>query len=299
MSGVGWGGEGWGLGAWGGFAGPSALLRVTSVVAVAENVVRVTFDQAVYFSGLRDFFDASQVALYQVAADPTTVGEDGTFARPVSVARVEVAPQDPAGASLDLVLDRSMTPFPSGYLLSIDARVSNAGQTASLGSIDPLPFAGLFRALVPVNLQTAQPANDLAAPSSLAGAIASGVPDPLDPLNLGTIPVDDTGDYASIDGPPALKERIYRRLITMPGGFLHLGPGYGVGAASHVKQLGRPTLVTGISAQAEQQIAQEPEVALCRVTASLTAMGLFRVKVVVQLRSGKAATYDMLLPRAA
>lgn len=109
----------WGGGSWGG--GPLAAITVESVLAVRENVMRVTFNVPVYYSTILDPPDASRVEKYAVVPVAGTFGLDGTAARPVSVARVDLIGDDGevvvggSGRRLDLVLDRPMTPHEALY----------------------------------------------------------------------------------------------------------------------------------------------------------------------------------------
>jgi hypothetical protein len=116
--------SGWGSGVWGGSSyggGPLAAIAVESVLAIRENVYRVMFNVPVYYSSILDPPDASRVEKYAVTPVAGTTGLDGTAARPVMVARVDLIGEDGevvfggAGRVLDLVLDRPMTPHPALY----------------------------------------------------------------------------------------------------------------------------------------------------------------------------------------
>jgi hypothetical protein len=114
----------WGAGVWGGSSyggGPLTAITVESVLAIRENVFRVTFNVPVYYSSILDPPDAARVEKYAVTAVAGTMGLDGTPVRPVSVAHVDLIGDDGevvlggSGRRLDLVLDRPMTPHPALY----------------------------------------------------------------------------------------------------------------------------------------------------------------------------------------
>ena len=66
----------------------------------------------------------------------------------------------------------------------------------------------------------------------------------------GDLTLSQTGDVALSDGPQGGTERVLRRLLTNPGGYLwHLG--YGAGLAVYV---GTPTAATSIAAAARRQL---------------------------------------------
>lgn len=118
----------WGSGVWGGSSfggGPLSTIAVESVLAVRENVMRVTFNVPVYYSSILDPPDAARPEKYAVTAVPGTFGLDGTPARPVMVAHVDLIGDDGeivtggSGRVLDLVLDRPMTPHPALYDVSM------------------------------------------------------------------------------------------------------------------------------------------------------------------------------------
>lgn len=116
--------SGWGSGVWGGSSyggGPLSAIAIESVLAIRENVFRLTFNVPVYYSTILDPADASRTEKYAVSPVEGTTGLDGTEARPVSVARVDLIGDDGevvfggSGRRLDLILDRPMTPHPALY----------------------------------------------------------------------------------------------------------------------------------------------------------------------------------------
>ena len=292
---------GWGTGAWGSepWGSPTGL-SLEAAVAVVENEVQLAFSEAVYFSGLLDPADASDPTKYTVTPVGGT-GLDGTAPRPVRVVSVAVVavPGAPSGQYLALTLDRPMTPYPANYAVTVSPAVLTADM---LTAIDPdgaaLGFPAVFKQLVVPQQAAPLPARDLANPQTLAGAL-DPLPDPFNPANLGTLNVDDSGDYAFDSGLQSLKKRVFRRLMTVPGGFLHLGDAYGIGVTTYSKKLATAATRGRLAAQCEAQIAQEPEVAkvAVRVLPSATGNGLFRLVVLARLKAtGQTVKFASDLP---
>ena len=256
---------GWGAGAWGGAPwGGGDLLTVTRAEAIGENAVRVRFNLPVLLQNIGDFADGLTPANYAVAR--LTFG-----ARDVAIAQIE---HD--GASLDSVvmrLDRSLSGAPALY----DARVSRVRGAAG-EVLDPaaafFSFLGCER-FVPPDLERTAPDRfrDIANPQALGDRL--GITD----AQLGTIPIDGAGDYALDAGLTNVRKRIYRRLVTQPGGFYHL-PDYGLGLLDRVKRLAGPVQLAALQRDAQAQLAQEPGVRSVSVAVSLDgAIVRFKIKV--------------------
>lgn len=294
MSGGGFGGGSWGSVPWG--SGGAGTLALRSALAVRENVVRLEFASGVYLSRLLDPYDASLPSHYVFAPDASTVGYDGQPPRPVMAVSADFALDADgvvvgSGTLVDVVLDRPMTPYPARYTALVSGLLSD-DFTLGLTSATA-PYDAVFRTLTVPTLEIAAPTRDLANPQNRA-ALLDPVPDPNNPLNLGTFVVDDTGDYAFDEGLTSLKKRILRRLVTSPGRFAHL-PGYGVGIPDHGKRLAQAAVIAQLTTSAEAQIALEPEVAKVRVRAVLDAQhpGLVRFQVLVRTRAGGAQRFDV------
>lgn len=290
----GWGVGGWGQEPWGGST--STALQLVSALAVRENVVRLTFSHGVYFSRILDSGDASSLARYTITPTHGTIGMDGTAARPVNIITADIA-SDVVGEyaqAIDLTLDRPMTPYPATYTVAVNGLYSS-DQSVSLDiTAASIEFYAVFASTVVPSVDFSVNRRDIANPQSLSGARAS-LPNPTDPLNLGTIVVDDRGDYAFDEGIESFKKRMYRRLVTVPGGFIHLGETYGVGVLQHGKKLGHASLKAQIAAQAELQIGKEPEVAACkvRIDTDFNRPGLTVFTILVKLRSGQASKFSV------
>lgn len=264
--------------------------ELTNVVAIRENVIQLQFADPVTFTFLGDASDSATASKYAVTPVAGTVGLDGTAVQAVSV--VSAAPSEslPAGVSsgIDLTLDRPMTPFPARYSVA----ATNVYVNGSPGNFG-MAFPAVFKQVNPIQLDFARPLKDFANPQTPGSTVAS-VPTP---LQLATFAVDDTGDYAIDEGVPSLKKRIWRRLMTRRGGFLHM-PDYGVGVPDFAKKLNLASVRARLAAEAEAQISLEPEVARVSVTIVSDAAnnGVARFRVLVKTRDGMAARFDVPVP---
>lgn len=288
-----WGDLHWGGSGWGGDTDVPLILQ--AAVARRENAIQIAFSRPVYTSGINDPGDALQPSFYVVTEVAGTIGYDGTSVRKVSVvslALVEVTGTF-LGQYLELTLDRMMTPYPAQYLVTVSNQIVTLDK---LDSIEPTGLtAGLdsvYRKLVVPSTETTTPSRDLANPSTLSAA-RDPLSDPENPLNLGTMPVDDTGDYAFDEGLTGYKKRILRRLITVPGGFVHLGDEYGLGVTSFGKKLATAAVISEIASQAEAQIAKEPETLKVQVTARQDTPGSVRFSIFARTKSGQDASMSV------
>lgn len=287
-----WGHGAWGSQLWGDSDGGG--LSIANVFAIAENVLRVEFSGPVFFSGLLEAQDASIPQKYEVAPTAGTVGYDGVPARAVTVVRVDV----PAGVAgdegnfVDLVLDRPMTPYPAKYDVTAEGIFSPDGLLSLDDGTAGTAWA-LHKTLVLATREATKPSRDVANPQTLA-ALREAVPNPGDARpQLGTFVVDDTHDYAIDSGLTSFKKRVYRRLVTIKDSFAHL-PGYGVGIPSYGKKLSQPATRAQLAAEAEQQIALEPEVAQVTVNAvtSPRSPGLTRFVILIRTRTGQVDKFE-------
>lgn len=249
-TGSGFGSKAWGAGPWGdggATASPTSGFRLLDALAVRENSIRLTFSEPVQMSGLLDLFDGTLKDHYAFADDDTTFGLDGSPARRV---RAVYAVPGPLDTQADVWIDRPLTPYPSRYEAFVEGVYSQAG--VLLAGIQGAIFPGLYRGIVAATADLAVPSRDFANPQSLSGLLGAL------PGRLGTLPIDETGDLAYDEGLASYKKRVFRRLSTRLGAYMHL-PDYGVTIYQHVKQLARPGIVQQLAAEAEEQIRQEPE----------------------------------------
>jgi len=281
-------GMGYGTGAWGGLAwgGGGGTLSLLSALAIRENVVRLTFSQAVKFSRLLDPGDSSDPELYTVAAVAGTVGMDGEPVREVRTANVERNKLDTS--QIDITTDRPFSAFPALYTVEVGNIHAESG-----GSLDPdtavIEFYALARAIIPNRPQFAVPRRDIASPNDLQ-ALLDPLPS-LDQAQLGVFAIDSSGDYAADEGVTSYRKRIFRRLFTKKNGFAHLA-GYGVGVLEFVKQLGRSKTQQEIAADAEAQIFEEPETVAASVTFVSDPLEPHLMRMVVRARSKTGETID-------
>ncbi len=290
-----WGEGPWGLTPWGGgsleLSGTS--FEVLRAIAIRENVVRVFFSQAVYWSAWHDAGDASRANRYQITAIEGTVGIDGLPVRPVAVAFVERSvPPDVLALSVDVVVDRPFSPWGAQYLVEVGQIRSFSGN-----DLDPTKrtaiFDGLYRAL-PSALTDLQVANnDIANPQTLS-ALLDPMPITTDSRMLGTYQPDTTGDYARDEGVTSYRKRVIRRLTTRKGAFAHL-PGYGVLYPMALKQLGKAGLREALAADAEDQVRAEPETVDVKV--SIRQEGSL-TRFIVRVKTKAGASLDLDVPFA-
>lgn len=282
-----------------GFVHSVSALAVVSVMAVAENVIQVTFNEPIHYTGLLDPQDASVASLYVVTPVAGTVGYDGQPARAVSVL---TATQGGQPGEIDpnvilLTLDRPMTPYPAQYVVSSTGLIWAANLTDLIEAITLGTTPALFRVLNPPDPSAAAPGRDLANPQTLQASIDSTIAQPL-VAPLGSFGYDGTGDYAIDQKDDGLRKRLMRRLFTKKGGFLHLGDAYGVGITTYGKQLARASTRAQLAADCESQFAREPEVAQVRVLTRLDPQNaaMVRLDVYIKKKSGQTAKYTALFP---
>lgn len=225
---------------------------MVSALAVRENVVRLTFSDPVQLSGLLDRFDGTLKDHYAFAEDDSTFGLDGSPARRVRAVRGDLGPSPEL---IDVTIDRPLTPFPSAYEAFVEGVYNSTGTL--LTGVQGATFAGLYRGISPPSAYLAVPSRDFANPQTLSALVGS-FGNTTNKAQLGTFQTDQTGDVATDEGLVSYKKRVFRRLTTPLGSYLHL-PNYGVTIQRHVKQLSRPGLVQSLGSEAESQILQEPE----------------------------------------
>lgn len=289
-----WGSGSWGSGPWGG-AGSGGGLQLLTALAVRENVVRLAFNEPVFFSTLLEPADASRVELYSVVPIPGSAGDDGEPTRPVSVVATALAtgvPGATSGTVVDLFLDRPMTSFPSVYAAA--AMNIFSADLADLLASGTAQVIGVYRRLSPPSLESPEQSRDLACPQTLEGARSAGLARPENPDLLGTYTADPGGDYALDSGTENLRKRILRRLTSRRNGFAHL-VGYGVGIPQQGKRLVRSSVLTDLGAEAERQIALEPDVSKVRVVPvpDPNVPGLVVFQVMVRPASGHPRVYEI------
>jgi len=279
----GWGYTPWGAGQWGaGSGGPGDTFALVSALAIRENVVRLTFTEAPLFDTLLTANDAHNPERYDIVPVAGTFGSDELPTRPVRAVFADVAAiAGSLGTIIDVTVDRPFSPYPGEYRISVNQLESVSGAL-----LDPThsstTFLGVYRPMRVQSLTATVPSRDMANPQTYSGLVNAAVSNPDGASQLGTFPIDPTGDYAFDDGLTQVKKRIIRRLVTRKGSFPSL-PDYGVGVPSYGKQLGSAAVRQRIAADAQTQIAAEPEVADVSVNAITDATNpnitLLRIRV--------------------
>lgn len=288
MTGIsGWGSLPWGAGPWG--AGGAGDLELQRVQAIRENVFRLFFNVAPQFTKLLTPNDASNPKRFQVTALATPLGLDGLPARPVLTVLVDRAkvPQS-FGTILDVTLDRPMSPWPARYLVSCNQLVSIDGALLS-PSHSSFHSDALYRTLRFQDASAPSPSRDIANPQTYQAQL-DPLPQAGDPIALGVIPIDASGDYAFDQGVTQLKKRVFRRLLTVPGSFPAI-PAYGIGVPTYGKRLSVEGVRQQIIQEAEKQLRLEPDVAEVKVTALTSpdnsAITIFRIRIRMAGSAGK------------
>ncbi len=275
---AGWGESEWGGSSWG---SGGEELRLLSAVPIRENVARLEFNVAVRMTFLADPRDGSRPDRYGFVPISGTSGRDGLSARPVlsfEAARARVAAS--AGRYVDVTVDRSFSPYPARYLVSVNRLVALDGLPLLPGHTS-VEMDGLARGL-PVSLIDRSIGR-----GDLAGTVEAD--------GGAVLPSDAAGDVGTDQGLASLKKRVVRRLVTRRGAFAGL-PSYGVGVAGEIKRLASPAARARMVAEAETQIRREPEVE--SVQASIEPIagqpGAWLLAVRVRARAGSLSAETVL-----
>ena len=191
----GWGSLPWGAGPWG--DGGEDALRLLSALAERENVVRLTFNLAPFFTRLLTANDAANPARYVFSPQPAPEAISGGPARPVSAVRVDRPSIAGAGGRiLDVTLDRPLSPWATRYRASVNLLLATDG-----APLDPAAaardFDGLYRQLRPQDPSAPTPSRDVANPWTYQAQLAAGAVLAGDPKVLGTFTLDATRGSSS------------------------------------------------------------------------------------------------------
>lgn len=284
----GWGEE-WGE-EFGGLGPDASVFGLIFADTIADNVVRLEFNTPPDFTYLEDSHDASVPDRYTITPDNSTTGLDGNPPRPVFV--LSAAPNlelDPTGHLVELTVDRPFSPFPAKYVVQVNG-LTSGGVPLNPGFVS-FEFYGLRQIWLPADSQLIIPSKDFANPQTLdmladaAGELTSS--------NLGTYPVDNTGDYAIDEGIDNLRKRIFRRIMTETSAFAH-APGYGIGVGDNVKRLNIPSVRNAIAKQIESQLSQEADVVKVAVDTVLDPQNTNLVRFIIRVKTiqGLAVKFD-------
>ena len=264
--------------------------------AVRENVVRLTFDQPVYYSRWHD--PASFVQRYAIAADPSAIGIDGNPTRPVAVAAVHRVPD--SDRQIDVWTDRVMSPTGSRYTITVIGLMSANLSMALNPSQSSYTFTGVQQGMPVLSADQMIGNRDFANPqfgATVRPAIMRPGSNVFALPQVGHFVADDTGDYAYDQGMESYKKRVFRRLTT-PKGTFRQHPGYGVRIPGSVKRLARANLTDSVAADAEDQIQQEPETKSVSVALvqSPSDPSLWIYRITAKTSIGDLTNYDVPLP---
>lgn len=266
----GWGTNGWGLGLWGGGGAGSA--HVSFATVVAENAVRVYLSAPVKANSPYAIGDAlnpnTWTAMRVAPAQAFTV--------------VAVSAVDPSNQVFDVQTFELFAGQTTTY------KVECSGLLDATGAPIVPPRFATFSGVVP---QVNPPGGvQLDGPVDLIN-----FPTPRNPLG-GTLQINSSGDYTTMQGRELLKKLIYRRLTTQPGEFAHL-PRYGLGVIE--KATTTPGALIKLRAEIERQTLLEPEVAQATASVTLSPDGVLLIKVQATLRAdGATLNVGLQLPAA-
>lgn len=278
--------SGWGAGPWGetpwGTGEPA--LALLSALAVRENAVQVEFTTAPLLDGLLTPHDASSPERFTINT-VSGVSADGEVVRPVLPVLIEVAAVAGGGGRFILVwVDRPFTGYPAVYRVSANNLVSASGGSP----LDPgasATFYGVRAGKSPPTPEHASASRDFLIAQTGRELLGSNVPG-APSQNLGNLPVDATGDYATGTPIAGYRTRVIRRAITALGSFSHLANTYGTQLPRSVKKPARPANVDNAAAQIEAQVRLEPETIAVKVTATISDSGVVRYRILARSRIG-------------
>ena len=220
-----------------------AAYNVTGARAVALNAVDVTFSEPPLASDPADTDDALYVAGWSLVAI------------------------DPSDAKIRLPQFVEDTPSPNTVRVYFDGRLSSDAvyEIIASGTVEAVSGAALnidrarFRALIApdaYSVQTLDGVFDIANPQTAQDL-------PSNEGTLGDYQAQSDGSLVLDTGVSGVRKRILRRLTSQPGGFLHLGPDYGLNIDIGTKLT--PTLLRNLAQSATRQVQQEPEVERAQV----------------------------------
>lgn len=270
MSGAsGWGKDSWGVDPWGS-AVPLAPLVIDGAVAISTKELQVSLNRRAQTIAPTVTGDALNPATWTIQRIDT-----GFFFSVLAVTQV---------GEFEFVLS-VLQDFGSA---SVTHRVLSTTLLDSDGG--PISQPPLNRADF-LGLLSVERKDVLASARQQSNAVrdVQNPPQPVDNIAGGTLVIGSSGDYALESGPALLKKLIIRRLITAPGGFVHL-PDYGVGL--QVKEVLPAANLIQLRAKILRQIRREPEVEEVDVRLNLGVQNDLTIRVQVKTRSGDAVGFS-------
>lgn len=256
-----WGPSPWGIGA------PAAAFAVDHALAIDGNTVRITYTdnpQTVHDRLTTDGLNPRNYAITILA------GPNAAWSPRVA----HVYPVDGDPLSLDLRLDQTMPGKMMSQQTQFRVTVTNV-MSAAGAMLVGAPYAA-FWSLNQMVMETTVRLD------RAAGRDLSRPWTPNSPAG-GTFRIGSSGDYRFDSGLTLVKKLIYRRILTVKGGFFHL-PNYGMGLKP--KAVAYPYQLTSARAEMRRQILEESEVQDCTVKVTQTAQGIVIFFVKVRTKQG-------------
>ncbi len=255
---------GYGQEAYGDPMGGGGPLHVVRAVALTSRSIRVVFNEAPLFkspSGVQDARNPTNFlfkAVEGLVIDPSTgevtspiaVGVDKVLAKPPAIGLLL-----PEERGVDVHTDRALT-------INVRYEVEVVTVRADAGGALGAPTTAQFVGMQPI--AAVRPRRQ-----------PSGLADIEENIESGRWVTNDSGDLRNHDGDASLRKRVFRRFATPKGAFSWL-PGYGIGL--QLKEPGSVSVLQELKSDAEEQLAQEPEVASARIELTLDAQGVLTVE---------------------
>lgn len=122
---------------------------------------------------------------------------------------------------------------------------------------------------------------------------------PSDPLQPGaTLRFDSSGDIGIQNNLASLKKRLFRRLLTRPGGFSHLGTAYGLkdGVKNRASRSDLQQLVNRVAEQAKLEPDVVEATAVLLETTTSSGQTLARIALAVLRTDDTRATLNLSIP---
>ena len=263
---LGWGLDPYGTGPYGSSTAGVGI-HVVSALAISTNEVQVTLSGNARHLSPNGAGDALNPATWAVTRVDTAANLPVVAVRPVTPAIYVLTTIDPFGpcTSLHTVLTNTLVDAGGSTLVP--------PRTAS--------FYGVIDASLNENLLMGK-----------SRSIAVDIDNPQTPnatpdTSGGTLVINSSGDYDSVQGADLVRKLIIRRLSTRPGEFFHL-PTYGLDL--QVKEPIHSADLVQLKAQIDAQVRREPEVQDVSATLVATSDGVVTATIKARLKTGLPVT---------
>lgn len=243
-----------------------ALFSVVRALAVGGQVVRVVFNSEPKHRSSSALDDGRNPANYGVSI---TAGQ-GDPLRIVGVQAAVVAwpafgLQASTEFALDVQADRPMVVGLTYQITAKPAMISASG--LPIGQPYSASFVGAARPARTRQVRRKIGLVDLAS----------------DPFSGGII-VDASGDWASHEGTPATRKRVWRIALTGKGKFLFLA---NFGLAYDIKKPATLSVLQGLRTDMKQQMAMQPDITSSSTSVTMDARGFLALTLAGQTTSGQ------------